>query len=121
MLIYSISSSRRKNGANKMNRGNYFSVAIRAFHGIHVYLGGFRYFVFLCLFFLRQFFIEKLAAIAAFFRICKDFFGAVGAFFVFRHDWLLFMSVSVVQRLGFAVRVVAASNRGDDFSLRRLG
>jgi len=89
MLIDSISSSRRKNGANKMNRGNYFSVAIRAFHGIHVYLGGFRYFVFLFLFFLCQFFIEKFAAIAAFFCFREDFFGAVGAFFVFRHDRLL--------------------------------
>ena len=76
-----------------MDRGDYFVMAIGAFHCIHIWDGCFRYFVFLFLFFLCQFFIEKFAAIAAFFCLCEDFFGAVGAFFVFRHDWLLVMSV----------------------------
>ena len=73
-----------------MDRGDYFVMAIGAFHCIHIWDGCFRYFVFLFLFFLCQFGIEKFSAIAAFFCLREDFFGAVGAFFVFRHDWLLF-------------------------------
>ena len=60
-----------------------------AFHRVYFYLGCLRFFMFLFLFFLCQFSIEKFAAIAAFFCFREDFFGAVGAFFVFRHDGLL--------------------------------
>ena len=72
-----------------MDRGDYFVMAIGAFHRIHIGEGCIRHFVFLFLFFFCQFFIEKLAAIAAFFCLREDFFSAVGAFFVFRHDRLL--------------------------------
>ena len=72
-----------------MDRGDYFVMAIGAFHRIHIGEGCIRHFVFLFLFFFCQFFIEKLAAIAAFFCLREDFFSAVGAFFVFRHGGLL--------------------------------
>ena len=74
-----------------MDRGDYFVMAIGAFHRIHIGEGSFCHFVFLFLFFLCQFGIEKFAAIAAFFCFREDFFGAVGAFLVFRHGGLLLL------------------------------
>ena len=95
-----------------MDRGNDFVMAIGAFHRIHIGERCIRHFVFLFLLFLCQFFIEKLAAIAAFFCLREDFFGAVGAFFVFRHDWLLDYVGLGGAAVGFVIRVVAADNQG---------
>ena len=92
-----------------MDRGDYFVMAIGAFHCIHIWDGCFCHFVFLFLFFLCQFGIEKFAAIAA--------------FFCFRDDWLLFY-----DGLGWFAALwndrptwCCRQAGEEDFSLRRLG